>query len=61
MPNVKDELKELIRAQPDDATCDEIMRELACERMIEQGLADARSGRVLSNGEMERGIRTSGE
>lgn len=31
-----------MQSQPEDATYEEIMRELACERMIEQGLADSR-------------------
>jgi predicted transcriptional regulator len=45
-------------AQPDDATYEEIMRELAFERMIERGLSDARSGRVISDEEMTHRIRT---
>ena len=33
--------------QPDDASYDEIIRELAFERMIEKGLEDAREGPSL--------------
>ena len=58
MSNIKEKMTEVIQAQPEDATYEEIMRELAFERMIERGLADARSGRVMSNEEMERRIRT---
>lgn len=53
----KEKMKELIEEQPDDATYDEIMRELAFSRMVERGLADARERRVISNDEMGRRIR----
>jgi len=43
--------------QPDDATYEEIMRELAFERMVAHGLEDARSGRVISNEDMAQRIR----
>ena len=58
MPNIKEKMAEVIQAQPEDATYEEIMRELTFERMVEQGLADSRSDRVVSNEEMERRIRT---
>jgi predicted transcriptional regulator len=57
MSNVKDKMTEVIEAQPDDATYEEIMRELAFERMVARGLDDSREGRVLSNEEMERRMR----
>jgi predicted transcriptional regulator len=53
----KERIKELIETQPDDASYDEILRELAFERMIERGLTDARSGRVIPNDEMGKRIR----
>jgi len=49
--------KEVIERQPDDATYEEILRELAFASMVERGLADAREGRVVSNDEMGRRIR----
>ena len=58
MSNVKSRMTEVIQAQPDDASYEEIMRELAFERMIERGLIDSREGRVISNEEMEHRIRT---
>ena len=58
MPNIKEKMAEVIQSQPEDATYEEIMRELAFERMIERGLDDSRSGRVISNEDMERRIRT---
>ena len=58
MPNIKEKMTEVIQSQPEDATYEEIMRELAFERMIERGLDDSHRGRVISNEDMERRIRT---
>jgi predicted transcriptional regulator len=58
MSKVKEKMTEVIESQPDDATYEEIMRELAFEKMIERGLADSRSGRVIPNEDMGRRIRT---
>jgi predicted transcriptional regulator len=58
MSNVKEKMAEVIHSQPEDATYEEIMRELAFERMVARGLEDSRRGRVVSNDEMERRIRT---
>lgn len=58
MSNVKEKMAEVIQSQPEDASYEEIMRELAFERMIERGLEDSREGRVISNEEMGRRIRT---
>lgn len=52
-------MKDLIEEQPDDATYEEIMRELAFARMVERGLADAQEGRVISHDEVGRRIRLS--
>lgn len=48
MPTVKERMKEVIQAQPDDASYEEILRELAFERMVDRGLEDFRQGRVMS-------------
>ena len=58
MPNAKQKMAEVIQSQPEDATYEEIMRELAFERMVARGLEDSRAGRVMSNEEIERRIRT---
>ena len=47
MPTVKERMKEVIQAQPDDASYEEILRELAFERMVDRGLEDFRQGRVM--------------
>ncbi len=57
MPTVKERMKEVIQSQPDDASYEEIFRELAFERMVDRGLADFREGRVLSGDDLERRIR----
>lgn len=58
MATVKKRMTEVIQSQPDDASYEEIMRELAFGRMIERGLKDSRKGRAISNDEMEHRIRT---
>jgi predicted transcriptional regulator len=58
MASVKEKMTGIIQEQPDDSTYDEILRELALARMVERGLEDSRAGRLISNGEMERRIRT---
>lgn len=57
-PMAKAVIREVIEAQPDDASYEEIMRELAFERMVERGLADVRAGRSVSHDEAMRRIRS---
>ena len=57
MSTVKQKMTDVIQSQPDDASYEEIMRELAFKRMVERGLEDSRKGRVISNEEMEHRIR----
>ena len=58
MTAVKQKMKDVIEAQPEDATYEEILRELAFERMVDRGLADSRNAQVISNKEMEYRIRS---
>jgi predicted transcriptional regulator len=58
MQTVREKIAEIVLAQPEDATYEEIVRELAFERMVERGMNDTRSGRVISDEEMSRRIRT---
>ena len=58
MAIVKEKMKEVIDSQPDDATYEEILRELAFERMVERGLEDSREGCVISDREMGYRIRS---
>jgi predicted transcriptional regulator len=57
MITTKQKMTEVIRLLPDDATYEEIMRELAFQRMVDRGLNDARSGNVIDNDEMARRIK----
>ena len=58
MSKAKEELTKLIQEQPEDSSREEIVRELAFHVMIERGLADSDAGRVISNDEMARRIRS---
>ncbi len=58
MQTVKEKITEVVLSQPEDASYDEIMRELAFERMVDRGLADVRADRIISNDEMAGRIRT---
>ncbi len=56
MSVVKKRMTEVIQNQPEDASYEEILRELAFEKMIARGLKDSREGRTISNEEMKRRI-----
>ncbi len=58
MAIAKEVMTKIIQEQPEDASYEEIMRELAFERMVERGLEDSRKDRVISNEEMEHRIRS---
>ena len=58
MPLTKERMTEVIQEQPADASYEEIMRELAFDRMIERGLEDSRKARVINNKEMGSRIRS---
>jgi predicted transcriptional regulator len=54
---VKERIKEIVENQPEDATYEEIVRELAFAGMVERGLKDVRMGRLISNEEVGKRIR----
>ena len=54
----KERMMRLIREQPDDASYDEILKELAFARIVERGLADVAAGRTVSDEEMKRTINS---
>ena len=54
MSSVKDEMTRIIREQPDDSSFEEILRELAFARMIDQGLKDSEAGRTTKDDELRR-------
>jgi ribosomal protein S3AE len=58
MSDVKEKITEIVQSQPDDASYEEILRELAFEHMVQRGLKDVREGQVVSNMVMEQQIRS---
>ena len=52
----KQNAEKIIQSLPDDSSYDEILKELAFAKMIEQGLDDSENNRVISNEEMEQKI-----
>ena len=57
MSTAKDELIQLVEAQPENSSPEEIVRELVFHLMVQRGLADADAGRVITDAEMGRRIR----
>jgi predicted transcriptional regulator len=49
---------EILQQQPDDSSYDELLRELAFRRMVDRGLKDVDAGRVISNEDMRREIKS---
>ena len=58
MSPAKEQLIRLIEDQPDDASLDEIVREVAFAAMVERGLADSDAGRTISHEKMGRRIES---
>jgi hypothetical protein len=46
-------MTDVIQNQPEDATYEDILRELAFEKMVFSGLKDSRGGKTISNKEMK--------
>lgn len=58
MSAAKDHIKQLINFLPEDSTYDDILREVAFSRMVENGLSDSRENRTISNEDMEHRIKS---
>lgn len=58
MNTAKELIQNLMQSQSEDATYDEIVRELAFDRMVQRGLEDARKRRVVGNEDMLHRIKT---
>jgi predicted transcriptional regulator len=58
MSTAKDELARMLDQQPEDASSEQIVRELAFHVMVQRGLADSKAGNTLSNEEMQHRIRS---
>jgi len=49
----KESAKKVIDSLPDDSSYEEILKELAFDRMIERGLKDSNNGKTITNDEMK--------
>lgn len=58
MSTVKTKMTEVIQAQPEKASYEEIICRLAFERMIERGMEDFRGERLIASDDMARRIRS---
>ena len=58
MSTVKDKMTEIIKSQPEDSSYDEILHELAFNKMVDRGLLDVRNGNTIDNNEMLKRIRS---
>ena len=53
----KQEAKRIIDSLPEDASYDEILKELAFDKMIRKGLKNSQENKIMSNKEMENKIK----
>ena len=49
--------KNILASLPEDSSYDEILKELAFDRMIERGLNDSKNGKTISNDEMKHRLK----
>ena len=56
MSRDKNEVLELIRRLPDDATTEEIMEEIYFKQQVDKGLQDVAEDRILSHEELKQRI-----
>ena len=54
----KKEIKKIIDSLPEDSSYEEIIKELAFHKMIENGLKDSKDKKIVSNDEMKRRIKS---
>lgn len=58
MATAKQELKRLLAEQPEDSSCEELVREPAFEVMVRRGVQDSAAGRGVPDEEMRRRIES---
>ncbi len=51
-------VKKIVDSLPEDTSYDEILKELACNKMIQKGLKDSKEDKVISNKEMKKRIQS---
>jgi predicted transcriptional regulator len=57
----KQRMISVLQQQPEDSTYEELLKELAFVKMVERGLKDVDSGRVMSNEDVKRRIESWGK
>ncbi len=58
MISPKKKITKLVQELPEDSSYDEILKELAFERMVERGLVDSKAGKTISDAQLSRRIKT---
>ena len=58
MTATKQLVKKIVDSLPEDTSYDEILKELAFNKMIQKGLKDSKEGKVISNKEMKKRIQS---
>jgi hypothetical protein len=58
MQSAQEIMTKIIQAQPEDASYEEIIRELVFAQMVEKGLDDSRKGIIIGNVDMALRIGT---
>lgn len=58
LATAKQRALQIVEELPEDSSYEDILRELAFERMIERGLADAEAGRTITSEEMKLRIES---
>jgi hypothetical protein len=53
----KQEARKIIDSLAEDTSYDEILKELAFDRMIQRGLKDSQDNKIISNQEMKNRIK----
>jgi len=54
----QEQLIEIIRNQPEDASWDQLIEQVLIQRMVDEGLEDVRSGNLVANEEALSRIRS---
>lgn len=57
-PTPRDQMIAILNEQPADSSYDDLLRELACRRAVQSGLADVDAGRTVSHEEALMRIRS---
>ena len=58
MSAAKEQIKQLVNSLPEDSSYEDILREIAFARMVQNGLRDSSENKTISNVEMEHRIKS---